>query len=100
MSKENQDAWPRTQRDGSGRTSPTAIFQAPGLTEKSGRSVAGPLRLGTSPGAGPSGAVSGRVSDHGMDRVSPRGFDPLGTSDTRAPAQEASETISGQARRK
>jgi hypothetical protein len=41
----------------------------------------------------------GNASDFGMDRVSPRGFDPLGTSDTRAPTQEASTLISKEVRR-
>jgi hypothetical protein len=41
----------------------------------------------------------GNASDFGMDRVTPRGFDPLGTSDTRAPAQEASTLISKEVRR-
>jgi hypothetical protein len=34
-----------------------------------------------------------------MDRISPRGFDPMGTSDTRAPAQEASDLLSREVRR-
>jgi hypothetical protein len=58
------------------------------------------LRLGTAPGVGPRGALrGGNNSDFGMDRVTPRGFDPLGTSDTRAPPQEASTLISKETRR-
>jgi hypothetical protein len=34
-----------------------------------------------------------------MDRITPKGFDPLGTSDTRAPPQEASDLISREVRR-
>jgi hypothetical protein len=52
------------------------------------------LRLGTAPGVGPRGALRPGGSDMEMDRVSPRGFDPMGTSDTRAPEQQGSELIS------
>jgi hypothetical protein len=49
---------------------------------------------------GPKGALRGsNTSDFGMDRVSPRGFDPIGTSDARAPAQESSTLISKEVRR-
>jgi hypothetical protein len=58
------------------------------------------LRLGTAPGVGPRGAPPPGGSDLGTDRVSPRGFDPLGTSDTRMPAQESSSLVSRDVRRK
>jgi hypothetical protein len=57
------------------------------------------LRLGTAPGVGPKGALLNGNSDLGLDRITPRGFDPAGTSDTRAPAQEASQLVSREARR-
>ena len=66
---------------------------------KSERSLAGPLRMGTAPNVGPRGALRDGSSDFGMDRVSPRGFDPEGTSDTRAPPQEASTLVSRETRR-
>lgn len=57
--------------------------------------------MGTSPGVGPRGALRGGAnSDFGMDRVSPRGFDPLGTSDSRAPEQEGSTLVSKEVRRR
>ncbi|HEX3523943.1 MAG TPA: hypothetical protein VHT52_17885 [Stellaceae bacterium] len=47
-----------------------------------GRPVAGPLRYGTEPRVGPRGkaveAADSMMSDHGMDRISPRGMDPQG----------------------
>jgi len=35
-----------------------------------------------------------------MDRVSPRGFDPMGSHNTREPPQEASTLLSRQTRRR
>lgn len=99
MSRENQDAWPRTRSTGTERRSPTGFFQSPDATEKSDRSLAGPLRLGTAPGVGPRGALRNGTSDFGMDRITPRGFDPMGTSDERQPAQEASQLVSREVRR-
>jgi hypothetical protein len=99
MSRDNQDAWPRVKTTGEGRREPIGHFQSPDVIEKSDRSLAGPLRLGTAPGVGPKGALRPGASDFAMDRVSPRGFDPLGTSDTRLPAQEASELISREIRK-
>lgn len=87
--------WPRQrQEDGAGRRDPTAKFQTPDGIRRSDRSLAGPLRLGTSPGVGPRRMGGPTATDFGVDRVSPRGFDPMGTSDTRAPAQEGSELVS------
>jgi hypothetical protein len=100
MSKENQSEWPRGRtRDGTSRNSPTGYFQTSNVIQKSDRSLAGPLRLGTSPGVGPSGALRDGSSDFGVDRITPRGFDPLGTSDTRSPAQEESGLVSREVRR-
>lgn len=101
MSKESQSPWPRPRQTGSQgyRGDPNACFLIPDAKMRSDRSPAGPLRLGTEPRVGPKGAVRNGASDFGMDRVSPRGFDPLGTSDSRAPPQEASELISREVRR-
>jgi hypothetical protein len=95
MAYDEQREWPRV------RGNPVACFQAPGILERSDRALCGPLRLGTSPGVGPAGALfrDGFGSDLGTDRVTPRGFDPMGTSLERAPRQEASELISRQVRR-
>jgi hypothetical protein len=93
MSSDKEREWPVVKRN------PTAFFQAPGVLEKSTRAVAGPLRRGTERTVGPRGAPQPGGSDFGMDRVTPRGFDPMGTSDTRAPAQEASELVSSQLRK-
>jgi hypothetical protein len=77
-----QGEWPTVKNN------PEACFQKQDVLQRSERSVAGPLRLGTEPGVGPRGpsVANGRReegSDMGMDRVSPREFDPLGTSLTR-----------------
>lgn len=67
-------------------SSPAALTLSPDGTLNSGRSLAGPLRKGTAGSVGPSGFGPGNgASDFGTDRVSPRHFDPMGTSDTRAP---------------
>jgi hypothetical protein len=84
-----QGEWPIVKRN------PVADFKHPDGFFRSGRPVAGPLRMGTTPGVGPRGLLGdGPTSDYGMDRISPRGFDPMGTSDTRAPAQESSSLLS------
>jgi hypothetical protein len=101
MSRESQSPWPRPQQTGSQgyRAEPNACFLSPDGKARSDRSLAGPLRLGTEPRVGPRGALRNGSSDMGVDRVSPRGFDPLGTSDSRAPPQEASTLISKEVRR-
>jgi hypothetical protein len=99
MTKESQAPWPRVRPEGTERRSPTGFFQNPDAVQRSDRSLAGPLRLGTAPGVGPQGALRNGSSDFGMDRVSPRGFDPIGTSDSRAPPQEASGLVSRELRR-
>ena len=88
-----QGEWPIVKRE------PVGFYQHPDAVLRSDRSLAGPLRLGTEPRVGPRGLLGdGPTSDMGMDRVSPRGFDPAGTSDTRAPPQEASSLLSRQTR--
>lgn len=68
-------------------SSPPALTLTPDGLLNSARSLAGPLRLGTAAGVGPSGAPEGayRNSDFGMDRISPRRFDPIGTPIERWP---------------
>jgi hypothetical protein len=86
-----QGEWPTVKRN------PEATFQATGVIERSDLSVAGPLRSGTAPGVGPRGPAgpAGRSerSDFGMDRVSPREFDPFGTSTTRGASFPSSDLI-------
>ena len=81
--------------------SPPALTQSPDGLWSSARRFAGPLRAATEPRVGPRGVIPDgvRESDLGVDRVTPRGFDPMGTSDTRAPPQEASELIARVGRR-
>jgi hypothetical protein len=91
--REKQSEWPVVKRERVGD------FLRPEGFMRSGRPLAGPLRLGTEPRVGPKGLLrDGSTSDFGMDRVSPRGFDPMGTSLTRAPAQESSSLLSRQIR--
>lgn len=87
-----QGEWPTV------RGNPTACFATPDGYLKSTRSLAGPLRLGTSPGVGPRGAPPNGPSDFGMDRVSPRDFDPMGTTRERT-GTIPSELLSGDRRR-
>lgn len=94
--------WPRGQADGSERGGPNACFQTPDGTLRSNRSLAGPLRMGTDPRTGPKGgsveADNTRESDFGMDRVSPRDFDPMGTTRNRF-GEISSKLVSEVARR-
>ena len=76
MAKERE--WPTVKRN------PVATFQTPDGYQNSDRQLAGPLRFGTARGVGPRGdaVADGRDenrSDMGVDRVSPREFDPMGT---------------------
>ena len=96
--------WPRTRQDGTEKGGPTGFFQTADGVLKSGRSPAGPLRTGTEPRVGPraggrSVAGEGRDSDFGMDRISPRGFDPIGTPDDRIGPQPASDLVTEKVRR-
>jgi len=80
MKAGRQTEWPRIKRE-----KDFAIVK-PDTVEYSDRPVVGPLRTGTAPGVGPRGLSAGgesRVSDYGMDRVSTREFDPIGTSSSR-----------------
>ena len=85
-----QGEWPVVKRERIGD------FLTPDGYFRSGRNVAGPLRMGTEPRVGPRGLIegAGSTSDMGTDRVSPRGFDPQGTSDSRVPPQEGSSLLS------
>lgn len=71
-----QGEWPIVKRE------PDAYVLVPDVFERTDRSLAGPLRFGTArDGVGPRGPLRQRESsDFGMDRVSPREFDPIGTS--------------------
>ena len=93
MSKENQKAWPTVRPSGLERGGPLGHFLTPDTTLRSERSLDGPLRMGTSPGVGPRGAPDAGASDFGMDRITPRRFDPIGNPITRAPAREESTLI-------
>ena len=87
--EKRQSEWPIVKRERIGD------FVVPDGYLRSNRELAGPLRFGTEPRVGPRGnAVEAYTSDYEMDRVSPRGFDPMGTSDTRAPPQEGSTLLS------
>jgi hypothetical protein len=100
MAEEKQRGWLMRGSLGAGTNAPVPFFQAPGILERSGRSVAGPLRRGTlRENVGPRGGRPTFGSDMGMDRVTPRGFDPMGTSLERAPRQEASQLIARETRR-
>jgi hypothetical protein len=89
---QKEGEWPRGQADGSERGGPTASFQTRDGVFQSGRSVA-ELRSGTAPGVGPKGGSGNGSSDMGQDRLSPRGFDPIGTDLNRTGPQEASERV-------
>lgn len=85
-----QSEWPIVKRER------ISDFVTPDGYLRSSRPLAGPLRYGTEPRVGPRdrGPLGGLPSDFELDRVSPRGFDPMGTSDTRAPRQEDSVLLS------
>ena len=86
-----QGEWPRAQR-----REPNANVVTPDGYERTERSLAGPLRTGTAPGVGPRGVYAGdesRTSDFGMDRISPRGFDPIGTACSRYGQQPGADLI-------
>lgn len=98
MSRENQKPWPAVRDTGVERRAPTAFFTTADGYLKSERSLAGPLRLGTAPGVGPKGAVRNGSSDFGMDRITPREFDPMGTALNRYGAREDSPLLSREVR--
>jgi hypothetical protein len=77
-----QGEWPIVKRE------PNAWVLKPDAYERTERALAGPLRSGTSTvhPVGPRGIVAvgeSRTTDFGTDRVSPREFDPMGTSSSR-----------------
>lgn len=78
--------------------SPPALTQTPDGLLRSDRSLVGPLRRGTARGVGP-GAGGGfpvdarAASDFGVDSITPRHFDPMGTSDMRAPPFPGSRRV-------
>jgi hypothetical protein len=93
MAERKQGEWPAVKRQ------PVADFLTPDGFRRTDRSVAGQLRLGTEPRVGPGGLLTdGPGSDMGMDRITPKGFDPMGSHNTRAPAQESSSLLSRQVR--
>ena len=101
-----QREWPRGRTNGTERRGPTGFYNAPDGVLRSDRSLAGPLRTGTSADVGPRarGPVSGDVSnrsDFGMDRISPRDFDPMGTPRNRfgdIPSDAITEQVNGRRR--
>lgn len=74
MSRDNQREWYPAKRE------PVGCFMTADGKMRSDRVLAGALRMGTAPGVGPSGPTLDGRSDFRMDRISPRGCDPLGTS--------------------
>ena len=83
-----QDPWPSIKRE------KIADFLSPDGFKRSERSVAGPLRMGSAPGVGPKGLVSGgTASDYEMDRM-PRRFDPIGSHNDRTPPRPTSTLLS------
>jgi hypothetical protein len=57
--------------------------------------------MSTAKGVGPKDRLDDGTtsSDFGTDRISPRRFDPAGSSNTRGPEREASTRISREARK-
>lgn len=83
-------------------SSPPALTQSPDGLWNSARRFAGPLRVSTAPGVGPRGAPAANAldTDLGVDRITPRRFDPIGTQDERAPPFPSSELIARTGRRR
>jgi hypothetical protein len=93
--RSRQSEWPPVKRE------KDAWVLKPDGYEFTARSAVGPLRTGTAPGVGPRGVSGGgesRLTDYGMDRVSPRGFDPAGTALSRYGQQYGSELIARERR--
>jgi len=72
MSSDKEKEWPVVKGN------PVAFFQAPGVLEKSTRTVAGPLRRGTERSVGPRKNPQVGGSDFGLDRMEHRPFDAIG----------------------
>ena len=88
--RSRQSEWPIIKRE------PEAWTVVPDTCVRSDRSLAGPLRSGTVPNVGPRGLSAvgeSRSTDYGTDRVSPRGFDPMGTGLSRYGQQYSSELL-------
>jgi hypothetical protein len=85
-----QGEWPTV------RGNPSAVFVTREGYRKSGRSLAGPLRMGTTGDVGPRGAAPNGPSDMGVDHIEPaKGrFDPIGGSNVREPSMPGSELVS------
>lgn len=107
MAAKEDDQWQRggfrTRPSGTIRGDPRARFLTADGFLSNERSLAGPLRTGTEPRVGPRarGPIEGGVShesDFGMDRVSPRDFDPMGTTRTRR-GEIPSDLVTGQVRK-
>jgi len=103
MKRGRQGPWPRvSDNDMTERRAPDGYFVHPdGIFGTPERALAGPLRTGTSPGVGPRGraveAADTAQTDMGMDRISPRGFDPMGWPNKNQ--QAASGLVASQRRR-
>lgn len=95
-----QGPWPRMREF----RWPDAKFAHPDGTFNSGRATDGPLRTGTAPDrVGPRGLYASErtnYTDYGTDDLSPRRFDPLGSSNRRAPEFPGSQFISRELRRR
>jgi hypothetical protein len=95
--------WPQGQPDGSERGGPVGWFKHPDGFLKSSRQLAGSLRHGTAPGVGPRGSAieadNTARTDFGTDRISPKDFDPMGTTRNRSSEIE-SDLIARQVRRR
>jgi hypothetical protein len=84
----NQGPFPAIKREKIGD------FVTPDGYLRNERNLAGPLRMSTARGAGPSGLVSGGgASDFGVDRM-PRRFDPIGSHNDRTPPRPTSTLLS------
>ena len=88
----SQERWPPIKNE------PDACFLVPDGKFSSDRSVAGPLRMGTASGTGPNGPLIAGRSDMGMDKLSPRRFDVMGSHNERSPPRETSRFISKEIR--
>jgi hypothetical protein len=86
------EGWPKYKPGGGAKGDPPATFVTPDGYLKSDRSLAA-LRMGTSPGVGPRGGGGNGGADFGQDRISPRGFDPIGTDLDRTGGQTPSERV-------
>lgn len=91
-----QGEWPRVTGN------PDAFVVTPDGYQRVDRDAVGPLRMGTARNVGPAGravrAENSERTDYGMDRISPRGFDPMGWPTFED--QQPSELVSSQIRRK